>query len=107
MVISQVFTAPVPGGFAPRATLLELLKAGAAAKMAVLDDPGLTGTGWSSAGVLGLRAADMAERLTADLVQEIVIRGSRGGALAPSSMRSGGMAAERSWPMAEPDSRSH
>ena len=84
MVISQVFGEPVPD--APPtgpATLLEELRAGIAAQLAVLDDADLTGVGKSSAGVLGVRGAVLADSLAGHLVQEIRFRGSRGGPLTP------------------------
>ena len=84
MVVSQVFGAPLPDALLTvQATLLEALQAGIADQLAVLGDPGLTGTGQSSADVLGVRAETLAEKLTSHLVQEIVVRGSRGGPLAP------------------------
>jgi len=84
MVVSQVFREPVPD--APldgHATVLEGLQAGIAGQLAVLDDASLTGTGQSSAGVLGLPGTVLAQALTGHLVREIVVRGSRGGPLAP------------------------
>jgi len=52
MVISEVFGEPVPDTAPARpATLLEGLRAGIAAQLAVLDDADLTGIGKSSAGV--------------------------------------------------------
>jgi hypothetical protein len=84
MVISEVFRNPVPD--APRAgpvMLLEGLQAGIARQLAVLDDAGLTGTGQSSADVMGVPGAVLADRLTAHLVREIIVRGSGGGPLAP------------------------
>jgi tetratricopeptide (TPR) repeat protein len=83
-VISQVFAEPVPDPpLGRRATLLEALHAGVARQLAVLDDVRLTGTGRSSAEILGLTAAAMTEELALHLVQEIVARGSRGGPLEP------------------------
>ena len=82
MVISQVFSQPVPD--APRAgpvMLLEGLQAGIARQLAVLDDASLTGTGQSSADVLGVPGAVLADRLTGHLVREIIVRGSRGSPL--------------------------
>jgi hypothetical protein len=64
-------------------TALEALRAGVAGQVAVLDDASLTGTGQSSADVLGVPAAVLAEKLTDHLPQEIVARGSRGGPLFP------------------------
>jgi len=84
MVISEVFRDPAPA--APRAgpvMLLEGLQAGIAGQLAVLDDAALTGTGQSSAGVLGVPGAVLADRLTGHLVREIIFRGSGGGPLAP------------------------
>ena len=84
MVISEVFRDPVPD--APRAgpvMLLDGLQAGIAGQLAVLDDAGLTGTGQSSADVLGVPGAVLADRLTGHLVREIIVRGSGGGPLAP------------------------
>ena len=84
MVISQVFGGPVPDVSSQvRGTLLDALQAGIAGQLVVLDDAGLTGTGQSSAEVLGLTAAALAETLTGYLIREIVVRGSRGGSLEP------------------------
>jgi hypothetical protein len=82
MVIGQVFSEPAPG--APRAAPampLEGLQAGIARQLAVLDDASLTGTGQSSADVLGVPGAVLADRLTSHLVREIMVRGSRGSPL--------------------------
>jgi uncharacterized protein YidB (DUF937 family) len=49
----------------------------------VLDDAGLTGTGQSSADVLGVSGTVLADRLTVHLVREIMFRGSGGGPLTP------------------------
>src|ERR1035438_5736130 len=84
LVISQVFKAPVPDvPFAGRGTVLEGLQAGIAGQLAVLDDASLTGTGQSSAYVLRVEAPELAEKLTAHLLREIVVRGSGGGPLFP------------------------
>jgi Tetratricopeptide repeat len=84
MVITEVFGEPVPDGpLTGQATLLEGLQAGIAQKLAPLDDPGLTGTGQSSAELLGVPGAVLAERLAGHLVREVMLRGSRGGPLAP------------------------
>ena len=84
MVISEVFRAPVPDApLAGVATLVEGLQAGIAGQLAVLDDAGLTGTGQSSAEVLGVPGTVLADRLTGHLVREIMLRGSRGGPLTP------------------------
>ncbi len=84
LVISQVFSEPVPPApLAAQATLLEALQAGITRQLAVLDDASLTGTGQSSADILGVAGTVVAQKLTGHLVQEIVARGSRGGPLAP------------------------
>jgi hypothetical protein len=68
MVISEVFRAPVQGAPpAGPAMLLEGLRAGIAGQLAVLDDAGLTGTGQSSADVLGVPGTVLAGRLTGHL----------------------------------------
>jgi len=84
MVISEVFRDPVPDApLAGPVMLLEGLQAGIAGQLAVLDDPGLTGTGQSSADVLGVPGTVLADRLTGHLVREIIVRGSGGGPLTP------------------------
>jgi tetratricopeptide (TPR) repeat protein len=84
LVISEVFGEPVLGApLAGHATVLEVLRAGIAGQLAVLDDASLTGTGQSSADVLGVPGAVVAAKLTGHLLQEIVVRGSRGGPLFP------------------------
>lgn len=55
MVVGEVFRQPGPGPvLAGQATLLETLRSGISESLAVLDDPGLTGTGHSSAQLLGV-----------------------------------------------------
>ena len=83
MVVSEVFEPMPDGPLAGQATLLEVLQAGIAEKLAVLDDAGLTGTGHSSADLLGVQATVLAEQLAGHLVREIMRRGSHGGPLAP------------------------
>jgi len=81
MVISEVFGDPVAAApLAGPVVLLEGLRAGIAGQLAVLDDAGLTGTWQSSADVLGVPGAVLAEALTGHLVREIIVRGSGGGA---------------------------
>ena len=83
-VISQVFNEPVPGTPpAGHTTVLEALQLGIAEQLAVLDDASLTGTGQSSADVLGVSGAVVGEKLTGHLLREIVNRGARGGPLFP------------------------
>ena len=84
MVISEVFRDPAPDlPLAGPVMLLEGLQAGIAGQLAVLDDAGLTGTGQSSADVLGVPGTVLADRLTGHLVREIIVRGSGGGPLTP------------------------
>lgn len=83
LVISQVFSEPTPSSATGRATLLEALQGGIDRQLAVLDDATLTGTGQSSANMLGVAGMVVAQKLTGHLVQEIVARGARGGPLAP------------------------
>jgi tetratricopeptide (TPR) repeat protein len=84
MVVSEVFREPMPDApLAGQATLLEVLQAGIAENLAVLDDVSLTGTGQSSADVLGAPGSVLAEKLAGHLVREIMLRASRGGPLAP------------------------
>jgi tetratricopeptide (TPR) repeat protein len=83
-VISQVFRAP--GADAPlgdETPLLRALQAGITRPLAVLDDSNVTGIGRSSADLLGVSAGVVADRLFGQLLREIVLRGSRGGPLAP------------------------
>jgi hypothetical protein len=85
MVIDQVFGEPVSGALksAQVATLLQVLQVGIAAQLAPLDDGELTGMGQSSAQLLGVPGAELAQQLADHLVREIVSRGARGGPLAP------------------------
>ena len=84
MVISEVFRDPVPDApLAGPVMLLEGLQAGIAGQLTVLDDAELTGTGQSSADVLGVPGTVLADRLTGHLVREIIVRGSGGGPLTP------------------------
>jgi hypothetical protein len=84
MVISEVFRDPVPDApLAGPVMLLEGLQAGIAGQLTVLDDAELTGTEQSSADVLGVPAAVLADRLTGHLVRKIIVRGSGGGPLTP------------------------
>lgn len=84
MVVSEVFGEPMPvAPLASKPTVLEALQAGVAGRLAPLDDPSLTGAGESAAEVLGVPASVLAQKLTGHLVREIVVRGARGGPLAP------------------------
>jgi tetratricopeptide (TPR) repeat protein len=83
MIIRQVFAEPVPAEhLAEHETVLEALRAGVAGQLAVLDDADLTGTGRSSAAVLGVSGTVLAEKLTSHLLREIVGRAARGEPLA-------------------------
>lgn len=83
MVINEVFQAPDLGPLTPAATVLESLQEGVAARLAVLGDASLTGTGLSSAEVLGVDMQALAGLLAGELVREIIRRGARGSVLAP------------------------
>ena len=84
LVISQVFSEPAPGAsLARHTTVLEALQAGISRQLAVLSDASLTGTGQSSAEVLGVAGSALAEKLAGHLVREILLRGARGGPLFP------------------------
>jgi Tetratricopeptide repeat len=84
MVVGEVFRETAPDAAVARpATLLEALQEGIARQLAVLDDPDITGTGQSSAALLGVPGQVLAGTLARHLVWEITVRGSRGGPLAP------------------------
>jgi WD40 repeat protein len=84
LVMSQVFSEPVPSApLAGHETVLEALQAGIAGQMGSLDDASLTEVGQSSADVLEVPGAVLAEKLTAHLLREIVARGASGGPLTP------------------------
>lgn len=83
-VVSQVFSAPLSDTpLTGHGTLLHALQAGIAGQLAPLDDPGLTGTSESSAELLEVQVTTLADTLFRHVVREIVIRGARGGPLAP------------------------
>jgi hypothetical protein len=83
MVIGQVFSEQLSSApLASSATLLEAIQAGIARQLAVLGDPGITGTRWSSAELLNVSVEALRNSLTSHLVREIVIRGAQGGPLA-------------------------
>jgi NACHT domain len=82
MVVNEVFTGPaVPTSLDGGSTILEVLQAGIAQKLAVLADVDRTGVGESWAQIVGLPPEALTEKLTGHVVQEILIRGARGGAL--------------------------
>ena len=77
LVISHVFSEPIQ--FAPVAqheTVIEALQEGIAGQLAVLDNVSLTGTGQSSADVIGVAGEIITEKLSGHLLREIVIRGA-------------------------------
>jgi hypothetical protein len=83
-VIGEVLDGPMPDApLVGHGTLLEALQAGITGQLAPLDDPGLTETGKSSADVLGVQPAALADALFRYLVREIVVRGACGGPLTP------------------------
>ncbi len=84
LVLTQVFSVPVhPSQELRPATLLEALQTGVASQLAPLDDAALTGTGRSSSDLLEVSSDVLAQKLTRHLVDEIVVRGTNGGPLAP------------------------
>jgi tetratricopeptide (TPR) repeat protein len=84
LVISEIFDpSAVAPSFTVQGTLLEALQAGIAERMSLLDDCGLTGTGQSSAELLGTSGGEMAGTFAGHLVREILVRGANGGPLAP------------------------
>jgi hypothetical protein len=71
-VISQVFGEPLPRApLAGHATVLGGLQAGISGQLAVLDDASLTGTGRSSADLLGVPGTVLADKLIYHLLREI------------------------------------
>ncbi len=84
MVVSEILREPPAGAaLAGQATLLEALQAEISERLAVLDDVAVTGTGQSSAEVLGVSGGGLAQTLAGHLMREIMVRGSGGGPLAP------------------------
>jgi tetratricopeptide (TPR) repeat protein len=82
-VIDHVFgEAPTPAeALATQATLLEGLEAGVAARLAVLGEAEITGTGQSSAELLGVDVTAVTESLIQHLLREILTRGVARGPL--------------------------
>jgi hypothetical protein len=84
LVINQVFALPAPDvSVDAKKSVSDALKAGVAAQLAVLDDVDHTETGSSPSDVLGVSADVLTDHLVNNLLWEILIRGSRGGALFP------------------------
>jgi len=80
VVIREAFCKPVQDvPLAGSVTMLEALQAGVVRQLAVLDDAGQN----QSVEILGVPGAVLAEKLTGQLVREIMLRGSGGGPLAP------------------------
>jgi hypothetical protein len=84
VMIGPLFKTPVPGAsLGEQATVLEALQAAIAGQVQVLDDRGLTATVTSLTGTGEVSATVVAQKLTANLLREIMARGSRGGPLEP------------------------
>lgn len=83
-VIDHVFQEPPDPAesLAEHATLLQGLQAGVAARLAVLGDAEITGTGESSAGPLGISVPALTDLLVRQLLRELVAGGASGGPLA-------------------------
>lgn len=83
IMVEQLFKTPVPGApLGEQATVLEALQVAIAEQLKVLDSPGLTATLTSLTG-RDVPATVVAQKLTGHLVRAIMVRGSRGGPLAP------------------------
>jgi hypothetical protein len=83
IAVGELFRDAPNVALAGQATLLEALQAGIAARVVVLDDPDVTGTGQSSMELLGVPGGKLAQTLAGHLVREIMVRGAQGGPLAP------------------------
>ena len=83
LVINELFGESVPSIQSEQRTILESIQAGISYTLAPLEDSGLTGTGQSSADILGIQGEELAEKLANYLTREIVLRGARGGPLTP------------------------
>lgn len=64
------------------ATLTAAIRVGVTARLSVLGDAEITGTGQSSAETLGISLDSMVEILIGNLLHQIVVRGASGGTLA-------------------------
>jgi tetratricopeptide (TPR) repeat protein len=84
-VIDQVFQQPpTPAeAMAGQVTLLQGLQQAVATRLAVLGEADITGTGRSSAELLGIEVPAVAEALTRHLLREILLAGAGGGPLTP------------------------
>jgi tetratricopeptide (TPR) repeat protein len=84
IMIGPLFKTPVPGTpLGDQATVLEALQVTIAGQVKVLDDRGLAATVTSLTGTGEVPATVVAQKLTANLLREIMARGSRGGPLEP------------------------
>jgi hypothetical protein len=85
MVVGEVFQAELPalrtldGGTGRSATVLEALYVGMAARLSVLGDMNVTGTGVSSAQALGVPVELLTQTLIQEVLKEIRIRALGGG----------------------------
>jgi hypothetical protein len=84
-IIDHVFQEPLDPAesLAEHATLLQGLQAGMTARLAVLGNAEITGTGESSAGLLGISVPTLTDLLVRQLLRELVTGGASGGPLAP------------------------
>ena len=83
IMVDPLFKTRVPGApLGEQATVLEALQVAIAEQLKVLDSPGLTATLTSLTG-RDVSATVVAQKLTGHLVRAIMVRGSRGGPLAP------------------------
>jgi TPR repeat protein len=83
-LIGEAFRRPVQGALlAGSVTMMEVLQAGIARQLAVLDAAGSADGGQSPQVVLALPGGALAEKLTSHLVREIMLRGCGGGPLTP------------------------
>ena len=83
MAVSEVFHGAPKVALAGQGTLLEVLQAGIADRVAVLEDPPATGTGRSPMELLRMPGGVLAQTLAGHLVHEITVRGAQGGPLTP------------------------
>lgn len=83
MVISEVFEVPAAVELTGQLTMLEALRAGVAAQVAVLGCASMTGRGESWAEIADVDVQALAQQLSDNLVREIMVRGAQGGVLAP------------------------
>jgi hypothetical protein len=89
-MIGPLFKTPLPEApLGEQATVLEALQAAIAGQLQILDDSGLAATVTSLTGKRDVSATAVAQKLTANLLREIVARGSRGGPLEPLAYQLG------------------